>query len=122
MRAADHESVAELFRALSHPERVCILEMLSEGERCVCDLALALNQRQAYVSQQLAVLRDAGLVACRRDGWRMRYRLIRPQVLNIIAEAQAIAEQTDVNAERAYWSHLIATSVGLVAAGNPLTS
>jgi ArsR family transcriptional regulator len=87
------ERTAELFKALMHPERLAILGMLREGERCVCEIEQELGHRQAYVSQQLGVLRNAGLVAQRREGWRVFYRLARPEILTVIAAAQGIATQ-----------------------------
>ena len=73
-----------------HPERLAILEMLRSGERCVCDIEDALGHRQAYVSQQLIVLRNAGLVESRRDGWRVFYRVITPEIFAVIPTAQAV--------------------------------
>jgi ArsR family transcriptional regulator, arsenate/arsenite/antimonite-responsive transcriptional repressor len=52
-----------------------ILALLGEGERCVCDLVVALNMPQSTVSRHLAVLRNAGWVAERRQGVWMYYRL-----------------------------------------------
>lgn len=93
MSSRTFERTAELFKALTHPERLAILQMLRDGERCVCEIERELGQRQAYVSQQLGVLRNAGLVAHRRDGWRMFYRLTTPEVFTVIAAAQDIATQ-----------------------------
>ena len=90
MTSVPYQTAAELFRLLAHPARVTLLEMLREGERCVCELEVALGQRQAYVSQQLAILRDAELVAVRRDGWRIFYRVTQPEVFRLIDAARAI--------------------------------
>lgn len=91
MQATDHDHLAAFFKALAHPERLSILALLSDGECCVCELAARLGQRQAYVSQQLAVLRQAGLVTCRRAGWQIVYRLADDRILGLVADAQAIA-------------------------------
>jgi DNA-binding transcriptional ArsR family regulator len=69
------EAQAQLFRALSHPVRLRILGILARQEACVCHLTAVLDQRQPYVSQQLASLREAGLVTDRRDGTLIYYRL-----------------------------------------------
>jgi DNA-binding transcriptional ArsR family regulator len=66
---------AQLFRALSHPVRLRILDILARQEACVCHLTAVLRQRQPYVSQQLATLREAGLVSDRREGTLIYYRL-----------------------------------------------
>jgi DNA-binding transcriptional ArsR family regulator len=70
-----YEHLAELFKGLAHPTRLQILDLLREGEMCVCHIEAVLNKRQAYVSQQLMMLREAGLVECRRDGLKVYYRL-----------------------------------------------
>ena len=53
-----YQRQAELFSLLSHPVRLRILDILAQGEACVCHLCAALDQRQAYMSQQLAKLKD----------------------------------------------------------------
>jgi len=80
-----YEEIAQLHRVLSHPVRLRILEILSGCEACVCHLTAVLKKRQPYVSQQLAVLREAGLVAERRDGTLVYYRLQDEDVAEIIA-------------------------------------
>ena len=82
--------LAPLFKALAHPKRLAILEALRDGERCVCELEEALHLRQAYVSQQLTVLREAGLVCYRKDGWNVYYRIGRPEVYTLLEMATAI--------------------------------
>lgn len=70
-----YEPLAEFFKGLAHPARLQILDLLRGGELCVCHIETALNKRQAYVSQQLMLLREAGLVESRRDGLQVYYRL-----------------------------------------------
>jgi ArsR family transcriptional regulator len=81
---------AHLFQALSHPVRLRILEILARQEACVCHLTCALDRRQPYVSQQLASLREAGLVADRRDGTLIYYRLADDHVATLLDEARAV--------------------------------
>ncbi len=83
----DYQHLAQLMKTLAHPARLAILDLLRDGEVCVCHLEAALRQRQAYISQQLAVLRDAGLVEDRREGWRIYYHVALPQVYEIIDAA-----------------------------------
>jgi ArsR family transcriptional regulator len=71
-------------QTLCHPARLMILEVLRHGERCVCDFGPILGLRQSNISQHLSLLRAANLVACRRDGKRVMYRIINPTVLEII--------------------------------------
>lgn len=78
------EASAQLFKALAHPARLAILDILREGEQCVCHLEAVLKFRQAYLSQQLAVLREAGILQDRREGWNIYYRIVRKDVLDIL--------------------------------------
>jgi DNA-binding transcriptional ArsR family regulator len=82
--------LAALFKALAHPKRLAILETLRDAERCVCEIEEALDLRQAYVSQQLTVLRETGLVCYRKDGWNVYYRIARPEVYTLLEMATAI--------------------------------
>jgi ArsR family transcriptional regulator len=72
----DYEAHAARLKAMAHPVRLQILDMLREGEVCVCHMERALGRRQAYISQQLMVLREAGLVEARKDGLQVFYRLV----------------------------------------------
>ena len=83
------EEAAALFKLLSHPSRLAILHLLREGEECVCHMEAALGLRQAYISQQLMVLRQAGLVTDRRDGWNVFYRATKPEVFDLLDAALA---------------------------------
>jgi len=79
---------AELFKAIGHPVRVRLLEELTEGERAVGALAEALAADIAAVSQQLAVLRRAGVVITRRDGTTVHYSLRDPGMIELLAVAR----------------------------------
>jgi ArsR family transcriptional regulator len=79
-----YETQAKLFKALMHPARLAILDILREGEHCVCHMEAVLGYRQAYISQQLMVLREAGLVQDRREGWNIFYRVTNPEVFAIM--------------------------------------
>lgn len=86
--------LAKLHKVLSHPVRLRMLEILGQcGEACVCHLTAVLGQRQPYISQQLAILREAGLIAERRDGTLVYYRLADAEILNIIAASREWAAQ-----------------------------
>jgi len=79
-----YQPQADLYRALNHPVRLAILEILRGGEECVCHMEAVLGYRQAYISQQLMVLRDAGLLQDRREGWNVYYRVIRPEIFSVL--------------------------------------
>lgn len=92
---------ADLFRALMHPARLAILATLRGGEECVCHLEARLGYRQAYISQQLAVLREAGLVRDRRDGWNVYYWVAQPAVFALLDTARAMVGGPDAPGESA---------------------
>lgn len=75
---------AEMIRALGHPVRLRIVEALERGECCVSDLQDALDAPQAIISQQLAKMRAAGIVTCRRDGSNVRYAIADARVLRVL--------------------------------------
>jgi DNA-binding transcriptional ArsR family regulator len=96
---------AELYKALGHPTRIRILEILREGETSVSDLQAALGIDAALVSQQLAVLRARRLVEARRAGTSVFYRVRDPRVGEILDVGRAL-----------YVSHLAELRAGLDAA------
>ena len=82
----DISRTAQLFHALSDETRIGIIELLDEGERCVCELQETLNAAQSRLSFHLRVLKDAGIVSDRREGRWSYYELNR----NAFDEAEAI--------------------------------
>lgn len=76
-----------VFSALSDPTRLRILEGLSSGELCVCDISQVVGVSQSGISHQLRLLRDRGLVDFRRDGQRAVYRLADDHIRSLIAIA-----------------------------------
>lgn len=76
----DYQQQTALLKALAHPVRLQILDMLRQGELCVCHIERAINKRQAYISQQLMVLREVGLVGNRKEGLQVYYSLANPTI------------------------------------------
>ncbi|HNO80306.1 MAG TPA: metalloregulator ArsR/SmtB family transcription factor [Phycisphaerae bacterium] len=70
-----YEARAKVAKALAHPSRLLMLDALAEKELCVCDLTDLVGADQSTVSKHLAVLKNAGIVADRRDGVMIFYRL-----------------------------------------------
>lgn len=102
---------AEFFKALGHPTRLGILELLRAGELTVSELQARLAIEATSVSQQLAVLRAQHLVAGRKVGTSVHYRVTDPQVFAILdlarvvfanhmSELQATADETEPLAPR----------------------
>ncbi len=69
---------AEVFKALGHPIRLGIVEFLETREMCVCDIVAHVGTEISNVSKHLSILKKAGLVADRRDGLKIMYRLTMP--------------------------------------------
>lgn len=84
------EVKAELFKALAHPARVRALEVLAEGERTVSDLQPAVGIESSHLSQQLGVLRRAGLVTTRKEGSSVVYALRDPLVGELLQVAKQL--------------------------------
>jgi len=95
--ANGYKAQGQLFRALSHPVRLRILDILSRQEACVCHLTAILDQRQPYVSQQLSTLREAGLVTDRRDGTLIYYRLADEHLARLLEESRAAIQAMNGN-------------------------
>jgi DNA-binding transcriptional ArsR family regulator len=72
---------AEILKALAHPSRLLIVEELSEGERCVCDLQAVVGADMSTVSKHLTVLRHAGIVSSDKRGLQVFYTLRCPCVV-----------------------------------------
>lgn len=75
----EYRKQAKILQAMSHPVRLQILEILAQRPTCVCELMAQTRQRQAYISQQLMALRQAGLVKSKRLGVKNQYELVRPE-------------------------------------------
>jgi ArsR family transcriptional regulator len=84
MITKQYNSQIQVFKLLSHPTRIAIMEILRQGEECVCHMEAILGHRQAYLSQQLAVLREAEIIQDRRDGWNIFYRVVQPDIYQVL--------------------------------------
>jgi ArsR family transcriptional regulator len=93
-----YQAKAELFRTLGHPVRVRVLELLQDGPKVVRELVDALEIEPSNLSQQLAVLRHAGIVTSRRDGAAVVYELAASDVAELMRAARRFL--TEVLADR----------------------
>ncbi|MGX1615875.1 ArsR/SmtB family transcription factor [Micromonospora chalcea] len=85
-----YQAKAELFRTLGHPVRIRVLELLRDGPKPVRDLLAAIDVEASNLSQQLAVLRRAGMVTSYRDGPLVMYALSTPDVADLLAAGRRI--------------------------------
>lgn len=88
------DAQTQVFKILTHPTRIAILNILRDGEHCVCHMEAYLGFRQSYISQQLAVLREAGLIQDRRDGWNIFYRVVKPDIYAVLDAVQKLTGQS----------------------------
>ena len=84
------EIKAELFRALAHPARVRVLEVLAEAERSVGEMQPLVGIESSHLSQQLGVLRRAGLVVTRKEGSSVYYAIRDPELVGLLAVAKRV--------------------------------
>ena len=87
------QSVAEVFKLLGDPTRVRLLDALSHGERCVCDLATLVELSESAVSHQLRLLRTARLVRVRRVGRLAFYDLDDHHVIGLLHDTRKHVEE-----------------------------
>ena len=88
----DYETKSDLFQMLSHPVRLQILDELRRRQACVCHLQAVTGRPQAYISQQLRLLREAGLVADEKDGQLVFYRLQDEEVNQVLTQTLGAPE------------------------------
>jgi DNA-binding transcriptional ArsR family regulator len=91
---------ARIGKALGHPARLEILELLAQGERSVVSLTTELRLSTANTSQHLQVLRGAGLVDSRREGLFIHYRLADDSIVPLSAAIRTVAERRLTDLER----------------------
>jgi len=85
-----NENKALIIKALAHPTRIEILELLKEREKCVCELVPELGLEQSNVSQHLAILKKYGIIDCRKEGLKVIYSIKNKRVFEIITSVNAI--------------------------------
>ena len=93
LAAASVEAVAEVFKLLSDPTRVRLVDALSHGERCVCDLAALVGLSESAISHQLRLLRSARLVRVRRAGRLAYYSLDDHHVVGLLHDTRKHVEE-----------------------------
>ena len=88
---------AEFFKALAHPLRIRILELLSEGDKSVNEIQSILNSEGSAVSQQLSVLRAKNIVVGSKEGKMVIYSLRDPAIVELLEVAREIFENHRIN-------------------------
>lgn len=85
---------ADLLKALGQPTRLKILELLVDGERCVCEIFPAIGGEQSNVSKHLGFLRSQGIVIADRRGMRVFYRLADRRIARLLEDAEECLKGT----------------------------
>ena len=98
------EVKADLFKALAHPARIRVLELLAGGERTVGEMQPLIGLESSHLSQQLGVLRRARLVTTRKEGAAVVYAIKDPLLVDLLAVAKqllinSLAETEDLLAD-----------------------
>jgi len=81
---------AEYLKALAHPTRLAILEVLRPGEKCVCKILPELGLEQSNVSQHLAKMREKGILESRKEGNSVYYKVMDRRVYKVLETVEAL--------------------------------
>lgn len=88
-----YKKSTRLLKAMAHPVRLAILDILMDNEEeCVCHMEAMLGYRQAYLSQHLMSMREAGLVEDRREGRNIFYRISQPGMVSLLSNVRLLLE------------------------------
>jgi DNA-binding transcriptional ArsR family regulator len=91
-RREDYEKRARIIKALGHPSRLMMVDVLVEGEMCVCDLQALVGSDMSTVSKHLSVLKAAGIVSDRKQGLQVFYRLRVPCITQFFGCVEAVLD------------------------------
>ena len=90
---------ADFFKTLGHPVRIKILHLLKGGELCVCEMIDKIDIEQSNLSQHLGMLKRQGIIDSRKDGQRVIYWIVYPQVLELLEIVEMILSK-QINASQ----------------------
>ena len=90
-----YQKRADILKAMAHPSRLMMIDALSKGERCVCELQELVGSDMSTVSKHLTVLKKAGIVDDRKVGLWVYYRLKVPCILNFFGCVEAVMDENE---------------------------
>src|SRR5512147_3076127 len=93
-KTANFKAQAQVFKALAHPGRLLMLDELSRGERCVCELAALVGSEMPTVSRHLSLLKNAGIVDDEKGGAQVLYRLMTHCIMNFFQCVASVREKS----------------------------
>jgi len=88
-----YELKADVLKALAHPLRLAIVDILKDGEVCVCDIAERVDAERSNVSRHLSVMVKAGVLKNRKEGLSMFYSLRTPCVVNFFSCVEGVLRE-----------------------------
>lgn len=89
---ARYEAQAKIIKAMAHPSRLLIVDVLAKGERCVCEFQGMIGADMSTVSKHLSVLKNAGIIGDRRSGTNIYYYLRVPCVMNFLGCVEEVMQ------------------------------
>jgi len=89
------ELKAEVLKALAQPTRLKILEFLSGGEKCICEIVPAINGEQSNISRHISLMQKTNLVTTRKDGVKVMVKVRDPKVFEIVDKVSLILNPTE---------------------------
>ncbi len=84
------ELKAEVLKTLAQPTRLKILELLRNGERCICEIVPALNGEQSNISRHISLMQKSHLVTTRKDGVKVMVKVRDPKIFEILDRVGSI--------------------------------
>jgi DNA-binding transcriptional ArsR family regulator len=84
------ELKAEILKALAQPTRLKILELLRNGEKCICEIVPAINGEQSNISRHISLMQKSHLVTTRKDGVKVMVKVNDPEIFNILDRVSRI--------------------------------
>ena len=94
-----YEKQAEIAKAIAHPLRIAIVDFLKDGEQCVCDIAEQIGSERSNVSRHLSVMVSAGVLAYRKEGLKVIYRLKTPCIVDFFSCVRRVLRQQAKDSE-----------------------
>lgn len=96
------ELKAEILKALAQPTRLKILELLRNGEKCICEIVPAINGEQSNISRHISLMQKSHLVTTRKDGVRVMVKVRDPKIFEILDKVSAILKNQMREQERLF--------------------
>jgi len=91
---------AEIAKAIAHPLRIAIVDLLKDGEQCVCDIAEFVGSERSNVSRHLSVMAGAGVLEYRKEGLKVIYKLKTPCILDFFSCITGVLKQQVKDSEK----------------------